>query len=141
VAEITASIQELIDVMVSNNIIPHQITDITAEDNGISFIVKTNLPIISAVPLKAEYIAYEHKHAHIKVCVYNLNNKLVNKAINKLVETFSRKMGDAVTIRYPSIFINVNGLLDKKIQGIVIKDIACEDGFVQVVTQDGGLVY
>jgi len=133
-ARITASTQEIIDIMVCNENIPDQITNIKAEENGLSFNINTKLPLINLVPAKVKYVAYEDNHVHLKMSLYNLKGKIAAKVINRIVKMFSKKMGDAVSITYPDIFINVNDLLGKKVKGISIDNIILDNEALTVIT-------
>ena len=135
-AKITFSLQELIDIVVSNELLPQQVVRIRVKGKKIHFVVKTNAFILPYVPASLGYVSFDGKNAIFKLTDVS---GPVNKIMGWLHQALKLKMPAFVTLEYPKVFIDVDRLLkENNIRGIQVKDIALKDGRFTITTDMAG---
>lgn len=131
-AKITFSHAELIEVLISNAILPKEILRPKIQGEVIHFVVNTNLPFLQFVPLSLRYLSFTDNNAIFEMSVVNGS---LNKTISRLNLISGLDVPAYIKIDFPKIYINVNELLEvKNIRGFLIKDIFFEDGEFTIVT-------
>ena len=131
-AKITFSQTELIDILLSNAILPKVILRPKVEGEEIHFVVNANLPFLQFIPLSLRYLNYTDENA-----IFEIN--VVNSSLNKMISRFNLlsklDVPAYIKIDFPRIYINVNQFLkEKKIEGILLKDIIFNSGSFTIVT-------
>ena len=131
-AKITFSQMELLNVLVSNELLPKEILRPKVEGDEIHFIVKTKLPFLQFVPVSLRYLSFADNNAIFKLTVVNSS---LNKTIGRL-NIFSKFDVPAyVKLDFPKIFVDINELLkEKNIRGVLLKDILFNDGEFTIIT-------
>lgn len=131
-AKITFSLQELIDIVVSNELLPLQVVRIRVKGKKIHFVVKTNAFILPYVPASLGYVSFDGQNAVFKLTDVS---GPVNKMMGWLHQALKLKMPAFVTLEYPKVFIDVDRLLkENNIRGIQVKDIVFEKSRFAIVT-------
>lgn len=131
-AKITFSQMELIEILISNEILPKVILRPKVEGEEIHFMVNTNLPFLQFIPLSLRYLSYTDYNAIFELAVVNSS---LNKMISRLNLLSRLDLPAYVKIDFPKIYINVNELLQiKNIRGFLLKDIFIKDGEFTIVT-------
>lgn len=131
-AKITFSHAELMQILISNAILPKAILRPKVEGEEIHFVVNTNLPFLQFVPLSLRYLSYTDNNAIFELAVVNSN---LNKTLSRLNLLSKLDLPVYVKIDFPKIYINVNELLqEKNIRGFLLKDIFFKDGKFMIVT-------
>jgi len=136
-AKITFSLQELIDIVVSNELLPQQVVRIRVKGEKIHFVVKTNAFILPYVPASLGYVGFDGQNALFKLTDVS---GPVNKIMGWLHHALKLKMPPFVTLEYPQVFVDISRLLkDVNIRGIRVKDIAFKNGRFIVTTDSAGM--
>ena len=131
-AKITFSLDELIDIVVSNGLMPQQVVRVRVKGEKIHFVVKTNAFILPYIPASLSYAGFDGENALFKLM--NVSGP-VNKIMGWLHQAIKLKMPAFVTLEYPQVSIDMNRLLkEMKIRGIQVKEIAFKDGRFDIVT-------
>ncbi len=131
-AKITFSLQELIDIIVSNELLPQQVVRIRVKGEKIHFVVKTNAFILPYVPASLGYVGFDGKNVLFKLTDVS---GPVNKIMGWLHQALKLKMPAFVTLEYPKVFIDVDRLLkENNVRGIQVKDIVFEKRQFTIVT-------
>ncbi|MBN2312570.1 MAG: hypothetical protein JXM79_01485 [Sedimentisphaerales bacterium] len=135
-AKITFSLQELIDIVVANELLPEQVVRVRVKGEKIHFVVKTNAFILPYVPASLGYVSFDGQNALFKLTDVS---GPVNKIIGWLHQALKLKMPLFVKLEYPQVFVDISRLLeDINIRGIHIKDIAFKESRFTVTTDSTG---
>ena len=131
-AKITFGLQELLDIVVSNDLVPRQITRLRIKGEKIHFVIKTNTFILPFIPASLGYVNFDGKNAIFELILVSGH---ANKALGMLQQTLKLKLPDFVTLEYPNVFVDVDRLIkEKNIRGIQVRDIVLEEGQFAIVT-------
>ena len=131
-AKITFSLHELLDIVVSNKLLPQQIVRIRIKGEKIHFVVKTNTFILPYIPASLGYVGFDGKNALFKLT--NVSGP-VNKIMDWLHQALKLKMPAFITLEYPKVSVNLDRLLkEKNIRGIEVKDINFKDSLFTITT-------
>lgn len=131
-AKITFSLQELIDIVASNELLPEQVVRVRVKGKKIHFVVKTNAFILPYVPASLGYVRFDGENAIFKLTDVS---GPVNKIMGWLHHALKLKMPAFVMLEYPKVFVNIDGLLkERNIRGIQVKDIVLKDGEFSIFT-------
>ena len=123
-AKMIFTLEEVKEILLSNNRIPSYIADFGTENQTVSFKVKA-IPI----PISLTYNSFVNGVVTLKIN----KGKLVALFLNKLIiRIFPEKMPDYIKLDYPNIYVDVKKLLTaNNINGINVKSIVVEgDSFI-----------
>jgi hypothetical protein len=142
-ARITLSLQELVEMIVSNNLLPPQVVRIRVKGEKIHFVVKTNTFILPYIPASLVYTAFNGGNAIFKLT--NVGGP-VNKVMGWLHQVLKLKsqgplvgIPDFMKLEYPKVFIDIDKVLkENNIRGIRVKDITLKDGQFTITTEMTG---
>ena len=131
-AKITFSLEELIEIVVSNDLLPEQVVRVRVKGEKIHFVVKTNTFILPYIPASLSYAGFDGENALFKLTDVS---GPVNKIMGWLHQALKLKMPAFVTLEYPQVSIDLNRLLkEMKIRGIQVRDIVFEDSQFVILT-------
>ena len=131
-AKITFCQTELIEILISNAILPKVILRPKVEGEEIHFVVNANLPFLQFIPLSLKYLNYTDDNAIFEI-------KVMNNGLSKMISRFNLlakfDVPAFIKIDFPNIYINVNQFLkEKNFGGIFLKDILFKSGEFTIVT-------
>jgi hypothetical protein len=135
-AKIAFNLQELVNIIVSNDLLPRQVVRVRVKGEKIHFVVKTNTFILPYIPASLVYVTFDGGHA-----IFELRNVggPVNKVMGWLHQALKLKMPDFVKLEYPKVSVDVDKLLkENNIRGIQVKDIVFKDGLFILTTDMAG---
>lgn len=131
-AKITFTLQELLDIIVSNEILPRQIARLNVKEDRIHFVIKTNAFILPFIPASLGYVRFDGNKAVFEL---TLVNDRMNKAMGMFQHALTPKLPEFVTLEYPNVFVDIDRLFkEKNIRGIQIRDIALKYGEFSIET-------
>ncbi len=120
-AAITFTLEELLGILKSNNLLPEQIVRSGVKDNCIELIVDTKMFMLPVVPVLLKYLRYENNLATFEL---SLGNPQFNKALGMLGNSYQSKLPEYVKLELPNILIDIPTLLEhRKVKGIRVKEI------------------
>lgn len=131
-AKITFGLQELIEIIVSNELLPHQVVRLRVKGDRIHFVIKTNSFIIPFIPASLGYVGFDGNNAIFELTLVSGH---VNKAMSWLHQALELKMPAFVKLEYPKVSLNIDKLLKEgNVRGIQVRDIVFQDGQFSIVT-------
>ncbi len=131
-AKITFSHEELINILISNELLPKEILRPKVEGEEIHFVVKTNLPLLQFVPASLKYLSFTDNNAIFEITVVNSS---LNTMISRLNLLSKLNAPAYVKFDFPKVSVDVNELLkEKNIRGVLLKDIIFNNGEFTITT-------
>lgn len=131
-ARTTFSLEELLGILISNQLLPREIVRVRAKGERIYFVIKTNSFILPFIPVSLRYSRFDNGNAVFELSVAGGH---LNKAMSWLDRVLRLKMPACVKLEYPNVLVDVDRLLkDKSIRGVRVKDVFFEDGEFAIVT-------
>ena len=133
-AKITFSLEELLKILISNELLPRQIIRARVKGQRIHFVIRTNAFILPFIPASLRYVSFDNNNAIFELTIASGHFK---KAVSWLNQALQLKIPACMKLEYPNISVDVEKLLkEKNIKGVQAKDIFFENGEFAVVTAD-----
>jgi len=131
-AKITFSHAELIQILLSNELLPKEILRPKVQGEEIHFVVEANLPLLQFIPASLRYLNYTDNNAIFELTVVNSS---LNKMIGRLNLLSKLNAPAYVKFDFPKVSVDVNELLrERNIRGVQLKDIIFNDGEFTITT-------
>ena len=127
-AKIIFTLDEAISILIANNILPEQITNVRANGENISFRVDTGLPLLSSVPASIKYVDFKYGIAKLEMSLP------LQRITNKLIQFFSEKIPKEIKFENPNILVDINKIIKKKSKGINVENIIYENESFVIIT-------
>jgi hypothetical protein len=125
-ATITFNLEELMQILVSNELLRSEILRPKVEGDRIHFVIKTNSFILPYIPASLGYLDFGDNQAIFELTIVSSH---LNKVVGRLKQILQLKLPAYMRLEYPKIFIEVDKLLEEKnIRGIRVKDVSFEVG-------------
>jgi|WetSurMetagenome_2_1015567.scaffolds.fasta_scaffold82544_4 hypothetical protein len=132
-ATLTFSLEELLDILKLNNLLPKQIAKSEVKDNNLNFTIQTENFLLPMLPVTLKFKNYSNNTATFEL---NLVSSHFNKALGMFGNSYQSKMPDYVKLDLPEIHIDIEKILEhKKINGIRVKDIHQKDDLFSIITE------
>ena len=131
-ARITFSLHELVEIVVSNGLLPRQIVRVRVKGRRIHFVIRTNSFILPFIPASLGYVRFDGNNAIFELTIVSGH---VNKAMGWLHQALEPRVPAFVNLDFPNVCVDIDRLLkEKSIRGIRVKDILLEDDRFVIVT-------
>ena len=131
-AKITFSLEELTQILISNELLRGKISRLKVDGERIHFVIKTNSFILPYIPASLGYLNFSDNQAIFELTIISSH---LNKAVSHLKQMLPFNLPEYIRLEYPKIFVDVEKLLkEKNIQGIKVKDIVLENGEFTITT-------
>ena len=131
-AKITFSIKELIQILISNELLRGEILRPKVEGEKIHFVIKTNSFILPYIPASLGYVNYSNNQAVFELTIVS---SYLNRAVSRLKQVLQLKLPAYMRLEYPKIFVDVGKLLEEKnIRGVRVKEISFKGGEFEITT-------
>lgn len=131
-AKITFNLKELIQILISNELLRGEILRPKVEGYRIHFVIRTNSFILPYIPASLGYLSFSDNQAIFELTIVSSS---LNKAVSRLKQILQPKIPAFTRLDYPKIFVDVDELLkEKNIRGVRVKDISFEDGEFTIIT-------
>ena len=131
-AKITLGLEELIQILSSNKLVPTEITRVRVAGERIHFVIRTSSFIVPFVPASLRFLSFEGGTAVFELAVVSSR---VSKAASWLSQMFKIKIPKYAKLDYPKISVDVDELLKQvNIKGVRVKDILLEEGELTILT-------
>jgi len=131
-AKIILSLEELIGILISNELVPGEIVRVKAKGEKIHFVIKTGAFVLPFVPASLSFSSFDGSNAVFELTI--VSGRL-SKAKNWFDELLKPRLPECMELDYPKIAIDVNKLLaEKGIKGVRVKDMFFEDEKFAIVT-------
>ncbi len=131
-AKITFSLEELIEILTSNELLPRQIIRARVKGQRIHFVIRTDSFILPFIPASLRYVSFDNNNAIFELTIASGH---LNKAVNWLNQALKLKIPVCMKLEYPNISVDIEKLLEEKnIRGVQVKDISFANGQFTIVT-------
>ena len=131
-AKITFNLEELIQILTSNELLRSEIIRPKVEGERIHFVIKTDSFILPYIPGSLAYSDFSNNQAVFKLTIVSSH---LNKVVGRLKQILQLKLPAYMKLEYPKIFVDADKLLEEiNIKGIRVKDISFKDGIFTVTT-------
>lgn len=132
-AKITFSLEELTQILISNELLQKWILRPKVDGERIHFVIRTNSFILPYIPASLGYLSFSDNQAIFELTIISSH---LNKAVNRLKQMLQLKLPAYIKLEYPKIFVDVEKLLNEKdVKGIRVTDIALENGEFTIKTR------
>lgn len=133
-AKITFTLDELIEILITNGLFPHQIIRVRIKDQKIHFVIRTNSFILPFIPASLRYESFSDNKAIFTLTIISAH---LNKAIRWLNHSLKFRVPACMKLEYPNIYVDIDQLIrEKNIKGVRIRDIYVDNGEVAVITDN-----
>ena len=133
-AKIIFSLEELTQILISNELLRGNILRLKVEGNKIHFVIRTNSFILPYIPASLGFLSFSDNQAIFELTVVSSH---LNKAVSKLKQMLHLELPAYIRLVYPKIFVDVEKLLEEKnIRGIRVKDISLKDSEFTITTRN-----
>jgi len=133
-AKLTFSIEELIEVVISNGLLPPEIIRMKAKGERIHFVIRTGSFVLPFIPGSLRYLSFDGDNALFELTVVSGH---ASKAVGRLSELIKLNMPDYMKLEYPTVSVEINRLLeDKNVKSLRVRDIQFENGSFSIITAD-----
>jgi hypothetical protein len=131
-AKITFCLEELTQILISNELLRGEILRLKVEGDRIHFVIRTNSFILPYIPASLGYLDFSDNQAIFELTIVS---SYLNKAVSRLKQILQLKLPAYIKLEYPKIFVDMDKLLkEKNIKGIRVKDISFESGEFTIIT-------
>ena len=131
-ARIVLSGDELVNILRANALIPDHVTDVRANGEEIRLRVKTPWPVLKSLRVGVRFAGFEEGQVVLQL----VTNRVMDRfdwLIDKMLESL-RLHDHGGRWEYPRLFVDVNRLIEQRLQGVAIEDMTFEDGCFHVRT-------
>jgi len=133
-AKINFTLEELLEILVSNRLLPAQIARVKVKGDEVHCVIKTNAFILPYIPASLKYLSFDGTNAVFELTIIA---SLANKAVSLLNDVLKLKLPDYMKLEYPKLFVDINRVLaEENIRGIRVEDISFQNGEFTVVTRN-----
>jgi len=133
-AKITFSIEELLKILISNELLLRQIMRVRVKGQRVHFVIRTNSFILPYIPASLRYVSFDNNNAIFELTIVSGH---LNKAVSWFNQALKLKIPACMKLEYPNIFVDVDRLLkERNIRGVQVKDIFFENGEFTIVTDN-----
>jgi hypothetical protein len=131
-ATITFNLEELIQILTSNELLREEILRPKVEGDRIHFVIKSNSFILPYIPASLVYLSFSDNRAIFELVIVSSR---LNKPLRRLNQILHLRLPIYVRLEYPKVYVDTDKLLEeKKIRGIRVKDISYHDGKFTITT-------
>ena len=131
-AKITFNLEEIIQILISNKLLPPQIIRVRVKDEKIHFVIRTDSFILPFIPASLRFLSFSNNNAIFELTIVSGH---LSKAINFLNQALTLKIPVYMKLEYPQLSVDVDKLLkEKKFIGVRVKDLLFEEGEFAIVT-------
>ncbi|MBN1973276.1 MAG: hypothetical protein JW787_06530 [Sedimentisphaerales bacterium] len=131
-AAITFTLEEILQILKSNNRLPEQIVRSEVKNDCIEFTVDTKMFLLPVIPVSLKYISYENNIATFELSIVGSH---FNKALSMVGNSYQSKLPEYVKLDLPNVLIDLQKLFEhRKIKGIHVKEIIQNNSNFTIIT-------
>ena len=131
-AKISFTLVELLEILISNKLLPPRIVRVKVKGDKIHFVIKTDAFILPYIPASLRYLSFNDNQALFELTVVTGR---INKAISWLNRVLKLKMPAYMKLEYPNVFVDVDMMLkERNISSVQVKDISLTNGEFTILT-------
>jgi hypothetical protein len=131
-AKITFNLEEIIEILISNKLLPPEIIRVRVKEEKIHFVIRTDSFILPFIPASLKYLSFSNNNATFELTIASGHQ---SKATNWFNQELKLKIPAYMKLEYPQLSVDVDKLLQKNnIRGVQVRDISFENGHFAIVT-------
>ena len=131
-AKIIFSIEEMVRIVISNELLPKNIVRVKVKGDRVHFYIKTQSFILPFIPASLRFLSFDNNNVTFELTVVSGQ---VNKAIGRFDQLLNFKIPEYMKLEYPNIVVDIDKLLqEKNIRGLRLKSVVFENGEFVVET-------
>ena len=131
-AKIIFSIEEMVRIVISNELLPKNIVRVKVKGDRVHFYIKTQSFILPFIPASLRFLSFNNNNVTFELTVVSGQ---VNKAIGRFDQLLNFKIPEYMKLEYPNIVVDIDKLLqEKNIRGLRLKSVVFENGEFVVET-------
>ena len=131
-AKLTFTAEELVEVAVSNGLMPPEIVRMKVKGERIHFVIKTGSFVLPFIPASLKYLRFDGDNAVFELSVVSSH---ATKAMGRLKNLIELNMPGYVKLEYPNVFVEINRLLeDKNVKSLRVRNISFGNGEFSITT-------
>lgn len=131
-AKIIFSIEEMVRIVISNELLPKNIVRVKVKGDRVHFYIKTQSFILPFIPASLRFLSFNNNNVTFELTVVS---DQVNKAIGRFDQLLNFKIPECMKLEYPNIVVDIDKLLqEKNIRGLRLKSVVFENGEFVVET-------
>ena len=132
-AKITFTLDEILEILTTNNLLPKQIVRTEVKNDSIHFAISTEAFILPFIPATLKYESFKDNIATFQL---NLVSGHFNKALGFFGKSYESKLPEYVKLELPKVLVDLDRLLLKKnIKGIRIIEVSQEYDQFTIITE------
>ncbi len=133
-AKITFNLEEFVQILLSNKLLPRQIIRTKIKGQSAHFVIKTNSLILPFIPASLRYVSFNDGNAIFELTIISA---YLSKAVSWFNQSLQLKMPAGMKLEYPNIYVDIDKLLkEKNIKGVQVKDVSFENGEFAIITEN-----
>ena len=133
-AKIDFTLEELLEIMVSNKLLPPQIARVKIKADEVHFVIKTDAFILPYIPASLKYLNFDGTNALFE---FTIITGRANKAVSLLNNALKLKLPAYMKLEYPKLFVDIDRVLsEKNVRGIQVEDISFQNGRFTILTRN-----
>ena len=133
-AKITFTLEELLEILISNKLLPSHIIRAKVKGDDIHFVIKTNAFILPFIPASLRYLRFDGNNALFELTIVTGR---ANKDMSWLSQELKLEIPAYMKLEYPNLSVDVDRMLrEKNVRGIQIGDISFQNGEFTIVTRN-----
>ncbi|MBN2137112.1 MAG: hypothetical protein JW720_04845 [Sedimentisphaerales bacterium] len=132
-ARITFSLEELIKLLVSNNLLPARIVRPKVQGDTIHFVIRTGTIVLPFIPASVKYLGLSNSVAELELTIVSSR---LNKTVGRFIGNIESKLPSFVRLEHPKIYVDIDKLLkDRNMKALTVEDIVVENGRINITTR------
>ena len=132
-ANITFTIEELLNLLTCNNLLPSQIKRVQIKEDIIHFAIRTESFLLPFVPASLKYLGFENDIIKFELSIVSGH---FNKALEFFGQSYESKLPNYVKLELPNVLVDLKIFFQEyNIKGIQVKEITNETGQFSIITE------
>jgi hypothetical protein len=131
-AKVTFTLEELLEILIANKLLPPRIVRVKVKGDEIHFVIVTNEFTLPYIPASLKYLGFNDNNALFELTIAPGR---VSRDMSLLNQALKLKTPAYVKLEYPKVFVDVDRVLrERNIRGIKIEDISFQNGEFTILT-------
>jgi hypothetical protein len=131
-AKITFNLEELIQILTTNKLLPPEIIRLRVQDQSVHFVINTDSFVLPFIPASVRYLNFNNGRAEFELTFVGTRQ---DQAISLLNQALKLRLPPYAKLQYPKILVDVDMMLkEKNIRGIQVKNVTFANGEFTIIT-------
>ena len=132
-AKIIFTLDEVLKIITSNNLLPKQIVRAEVKNDSIHFSIRTEAFVLPFIPASLKYESFKDNIATFQL---NLVSGHFNKALGFFGKSYESKLPEYIKLELPKVLVDIEKLFHaKNIKGICIIEVNQDSDKFTIITE------